>query len=465
MPLPATRQRSCCSNCRSFPTDLNTTGVDNLREIVRTIVREELRKILPAADRPPSLSLAEVVREKFRSKSSSPTCGGTREKPPDTKFLASPAIKRQMEGGRSRCTDDKMDTQSSGIPLLTPGNEVVEVEGEEITPEEFHSAGGSEKKALNLTAGSKPNRTLGRNNGRDGRARIKKAPRPPKLPEDDAKIVFRLRGGLNVRKEDRLSSENAGHDAFHFNEEQNTLIVSTPALENAVKYGGVHSMSLKGQTFEVVAYAIPPYDTIKGVIHGIPDEDSEQAVLNNLVTARNPNVLHARRMGRSKSAVVLFKGQKVPFWIMYGNVEYKCNLYKKRSKYARCKICNALNPTNGHTCSPSCGIYGKAHRTGDTRCKQRFKTPYILQKRQWEKKKKQEESRLKEEDFPPLPKGWSRSRSRASVRSTSRQWFRSRRRSKSRKRSSSRQRVSWAGVTDHKASKKKSKEAKTQNDK
>ncbi|KAG0421242.1 hypothetical protein HPB47_002852 [Ixodes persulcatus] len=352
-----------------------------------------------------------------------------------------------MDGGCSRGTDDKMDTQSFGIPLLTPRNGVVEVEGEEITPEEFHSAGGcwmpvllkarAEKKALSLTAGSQPNRPLGRNNGRDARARITKTPRPPKLPEDDAKIVFRLRGGLNVRKEDRvlvqrsiqraaqLSSENAGHDAFRFNEDQNTLIVSTPALENAVKYGGVHSISLKGQTYEVVAYAIPPDDTIKGVIHGIPDEDSEQDVLNNLVTARNPNVLHARRMGRSKSAVVLFKGQKVPFWIMYGNVEYKCNLYKKKIEMA----------TRARRRAASAAM---AHPTGDTRCKQRFKTPYILKQRQWEKKKKEEESRLKEEDFPP---------------------------SRSRRRSSSRQRISWAGVTDHKASEKKSKEAKTQNDK
>ncbi|KAM7313401.1 hypothetical protein ISCGN_003266 [Ixodes scapularis] len=119
-------------------------------------------------------------------------------------------------------------------------------------------------------------------------------------------------------------------------------------------------------------------DTIKRAIRGISDEDSEQDVLNNLVTARNPNVLHARRMGRSKSAVVLFKGQKVPFWIMYGKVEYKCNLDKKISKYAR-----------------------------------------------------------------------SGSR-----------WI-----SKSRKRSSSRQRVSWAGVTEHKASEKKSNEVKAQNDK
>ncbi|KAM7312497.1 hypothetical protein ISCGN_009402 [Ixodes scapularis] len=323
----------------------------------------------------------------------------------------------------------------------------------------------------------------------DGSSSDPAAWRPITLLNADYKIVASLLvSRLRTVMPHVLSSENAGHDAFRFNEEQNTLIVSTPALENAVKYGEVHSISLKGQTYEVVACAIPPDDTIKGVIHGIPDEDSEQDVLNNLVTARNPNVLHARRMGRSKSAVVLFKGQKVPFWIMYGNVEYKCNLYKKkievcgtcggvghrsdvcpRPKEQRCKICNTLNPTDGHACSPSCGICGKAHPTGDTRCKQRFKTPYILQQRQWEKKKKQEESRFKEEDFPPLPKGRSRSRSRsrsrASVRSTSRQRSGSRRRSKSRRRSSSRQRVSWAGVTDHKASEKKSKEAKAQNDK
>ncbi|KAG0420369.1 hypothetical protein HPB47_003541 [Ixodes persulcatus] len=201
----------------------------------------------------------------------------------------------------------------------------------------------------------------------------------------------------NVQKEDRvlvqrciqlaaqLLSENAGHDAFRFNEEQNTLIVSTPALENAIKYGGEHSISIKGQTYEVVAYAIPLDGAIKGVIHGRPDEDSEQDALNNLVAAKNTNVLHARRRGRFRSAVVFFKSQKVPFQIMYGNLEYKCNLYKKkikvcgtcggvghhtdvcpRPKEHRCKNCNALNPTDGHTCSPSCGICGKAHLTGDT---------------------------------------------------------------------------------------------------
>ncbi|KAG0433447.1 hypothetical protein HPB47_019910, partial [Ixodes persulcatus] len=41
----------------------DTAGVDGLREIVRDIVREELRKMLPAADRPSSISLAVVVRE------------------------------------------------------------------------------------------------------------------------------------------------------------------------------------------------------------------------------------------------------------------------------------------------------------------------------------------------------------------------------------------------------------------
>ncbi|KAM7294792.1 hypothetical protein ISCGN_024297 [Ixodes scapularis] len=48
------------ASCR---LDLNTASVDGLREIVRDIVREELREMLPGANRPSSLSLAEVVRE------------------------------------------------------------------------------------------------------------------------------------------------------------------------------------------------------------------------------------------------------------------------------------------------------------------------------------------------------------------------------------------------------------------
>lgn len=42
---------------------MRTTVVDSLREIVRDIVSEKLRKLVPAADRPFSLSLAEVVQE------------------------------------------------------------------------------------------------------------------------------------------------------------------------------------------------------------------------------------------------------------------------------------------------------------------------------------------------------------------------------------------------------------------
>ncbi|KAG0430299.1 hypothetical protein HPB47_022829 [Ixodes persulcatus] len=46
--------------------DLRTTGIDGLREIVRDIVREELRKLLPTDNQPAALSIAEVVREEVQ---------------------------------------------------------------------------------------------------------------------------------------------------------------------------------------------------------------------------------------------------------------------------------------------------------------------------------------------------------------------------------------------------------------
>ncbi|MDD9361431.1 MAG: hypothetical protein PV344_00665, partial [Anaplasma sp.] len=44
----------------------NARGDQDLREIIRDVVREELRKLLPAATRPATLSIAEAVREEVR---------------------------------------------------------------------------------------------------------------------------------------------------------------------------------------------------------------------------------------------------------------------------------------------------------------------------------------------------------------------------------------------------------------
>ncbi|CAN8031092.1 unnamed protein product [Ixodes persulcatus] len=97
-----------------------------------------------------------------------------------------------------------------------------------------------------------------------------------------------------------------------------------------------------------------------------------------------------------------------------------------RPEERRCKGCWTLNPPAEHACTPACGVCGKAHPTGDQKCRKKFKTPYIVLQKSWEKKRnKQDLLKMGEENFPKLLGDASRSRSRSRAegrrsRSTSR---------------------------------------------
>ncbi|KAH8023281.1 hypothetical protein HPB51_011724 [Rhipicephalus microplus] len=98
----------------------------------------------------------------------------------------------------------------------------------------------------------------------------------------------------------------------------------------------------------------------------------------------------------------------------------KCFPYKKRyevfygcgelghrsdvcnSPHSKCRGCGVASPSKDHGCTPRCRLCGKEHVTGDKRCKELFRTPYIGKKRQWEMKveeaREQEERRKAEAD-------------------------------------------------------------------
>lgn len=108
----------------------------------------------------------------------------------------------------------------------------------------------------------------------------------------------------------KISTEEASGDVFRVNKDQNIMVVSTPVLENAQRYRGIVEILLDGKRFGVAAYATPPENTAKGVIHGIPEEDTEEDINGNLIGARNPSILQARRMGRSGSWSSCSRGRR-----------------------------------------------------------------------------------------------------------------------------------------------------------
>lgn len=250
------------------------------------------------------------------------------------------------------------------------------------------------------------------------KGRLLRAARMPDLPRDDIKIVMRPRGGLQVCEVSRVEISRAiaaaaqvggveaKDDVVCPNRLQNIVIVSTPKRENADKYALVERIVIDGNSHEVSAYESAPHGTVKGVIRGVPLTDTAQEIQELVVHEYNPSALQASRIGKTKSVVIAFAGPKVPNYVRYGNLLVECSLYRKQIDICYqcgrvghrmdvcpnpqnriCRGCGVANPDSKHTCNPKCGLCGGNHLTADRTCKARFKTPYVVRRRRWERRR------------------------------------------------------------------------------
>ncbi|KAG0427807.1 hypothetical protein HPB47_025169 [Ixodes persulcatus] len=250
-----------------------------------------------------------------------------------------------------------------------------------------------------------------------------KTPLPPHLPREDLKIVVRPRNGLNVSELSEaqlrdciaratgIEPEQAADDILRASPKQNTFVISTPSVTRAEAYAKIRELPVGGASYEAMAYATPPDNTSRGVIRNIPDYDTPEDITRSLVYKKNPTILQARRLGKSSSAIILFEGGKVPFYIYYRGAEMRCYLHKKKLEICEtcgkvghktdvcpkpettyCKVCGMQQPPERHACEPKCALCGKGHPKGDKKCHQRFQTPNLPRRRQWEKKLRQDET-------------------------------------------------------------------------
>ncbi|KAH7948836.1 hypothetical protein HPB49_002700 [Dermacentor silvarum] len=175
-----------------------------------------------------------------------------------------------------------------------------EVEGELLTPEEFSKDSGWQTVAVRrsgaksapvervggISTGAKPNDNLSAKGRRDrGRAKAKiiRGGRMPPLPKEDAKIIVRSMGGLNINKVGPIVVAEAiwnavgidpakrDSDTMWPNFQENIMVVSTPCRENATRYVRVECIAVGGQQHEVNAYEAAPLSTCKGGERQIPD--------------------------------------------------------------------------------------------------------------------------------------------------------------------------------------------------
>lgn len=266
-------------------------------------------------------------------------------------------------------------------------------------------------------------------------ARITKASRlPMNLPREEQKIVIRPRGGLCLTRLEadivmsavitaaKVPKTEAKADTICTNPTQNIIVVSTPDEERARHYASVRSLYIGGRNYETHAYCTAPHGTVKGVIRGIAVENTAEDLQENIVNQANPQALEAHRIGNTTSIVILFAGTKVPNYVKYGSIIVKCGLYRQHHNVCRtcgkighradvcptpetkiCFACGASNPTADHAaqCKPRCKLCNGAHVTGTEGCTNKYKVPFVVTQRRWERRKAG--STLTPQDFPQLP--------------------------------------------------------------
>ncbi|KAL1477651.1 hypothetical protein MTO96_035589 [Rhipicephalus appendiculatus] len=328
----------------------------------------------------------------------------------------------------------------------------VQVNGEDISPKEFLEGTGwctigsktqvNRPNALSNTQNGASSRT---GEGADGnRQRSRQQQRNVKQQV----IVIRPRGGLDVvttgtvrlasaiYRAANVPAHEAGEDTVCSNNRQNIIVVSTPHATHAAKYRQLQAITICDRRHEVSAYETAPDYTVKGIIKGIPLEEDARSIHTNIVHARNFHALAAKRLSNTTTVIVAFEGPRVPTYVRYGGALLRCTLYRKQVDMCHCcgilghrmdvcpnpqdkvcRGCDAPNPGPDHRCSPRCKLCGGTQMTADRNCRARYKTPYIVTKRQWERRRAAEEA---EAAATTDPAGKPSSRSRTPSRSRSR---------------------------------------------
>ncbi|KAL1441318.1 hypothetical protein MTO96_008730 [Rhipicephalus appendiculatus] len=302
----------------------------------------------------------------------------------------------------------------------------IQVAGQDISPEAFAAEPGwitarsrRSTRGTNLTPTDESSQAPSNRPRSRARQRVKaqvlKAGRMPQLPTEDIKIVIRPKGALHIAKIGspvvtapilqavNLTDEESLEDTVCPNTQQNIVVVSTPHPDHADRYVRIRSIQVNGVTHEVNAYETAAEHTTKGVIRGILLTDTPpppQHIHNNIVTARNPTALAAKRIASTTTVIIAFDGLDVPYQVRYGSTLLPCSLYRKQIDICYqcdrlghrmdvcpypnnkiCRGCGSRNPSTDHNCDPKCSLWAGPHLTADKNCTARYKTPYVIRKR------------------------------------------------------------------------------------
>ncbi|KAH6928095.1 hypothetical protein HPB50_011830 [Hyalomma asiaticum] len=318
------------------------------------------------------------------------------------------------------------------------------VEGTDIDPEEFNvpgqwyvskkrgKAAPLENEARQMERHMERQRAAEKRKGRKIAAESVEK-QTARIADGAEKIIMRPRGSL-VRL--LKYGDAAGEDVFSMNSKQHTILVATINAERNRKYADLKLLMFEGEKIQMTTYVAMPEDCGKGVAHEAPLTYSDADILQRLRTYGNPPVLGVRRLGKASRAVlILFEEKEVPRWVRLTPMAQRCVIHRKKYEVGiacgrrehrddvcpdpgkvKCRGCGMEQPPQGHSCEPKCQLCGKGHPLGDRKCREIYRVPYEVKKKQWERKiKMRQQQRLQKqqpagETAEKTPRGRSKER-------------------------------------------------------
>ncbi|KAG0436812.1 hypothetical protein HPB47_017747 [Ixodes persulcatus] len=231
--------------------------------------------------------------------------------------------------------------------------------------------------------------------------------RLPTLPVDDYRVVIRPRDGLNfsawttnkitqaIIAMAQLSAAKMAQATIRIHRDQNLVVVSTPNMESSTRVQQISALTLGTKQYEVTAYLAVPDNSCRGVISGVETRPTAEELTENL-RATGINILYARMMGQTDTAVITFEGIRVPRFVYLSGGEYPCRPYQPRQQVcgvclglgdrtdvcpqpeqSRCTTCRAPGGAmEDHECTAHCVNCGGEHPATDPRCPARQRAPY-----------------------------------------------------------------------------------------
>ncbi|CAN7990159.1 unnamed protein product, partial [Ixodes hexagonus] len=108
---------------------------------------------------------------------------------------------------------------------------------------------------------------------------------------------------------------------------QNIAVARHLKDTTTAKINRITGVTLGGQLRRVCVYTMAPDNSCKGIVHGIDNGTTTEQLMQDL-RAPGTEIITARMMGRTETALITFEGSYVPLYVLYHHAKYRCRPHR-----------------------------------------------------------------------------------------------------------------------------------------